>query len=119
MQVLIERGKGKKDRYANLPESLLEDLRNYYREYEPKRYLFEGQGGGIYSVRSVQKVFKKALVDAKINKEVGIHSLRHSYATHLLENGTDISFIQQLLGHNDIKTTMTYYGKQVIMKSKH
>jgi site-specific recombinase XerD len=108
MQVLIARGKGKKDRYVNLPESILEDLRNYYREYKPKKYLFEGQDGGMYSVRSVRKVFKKALADAKINKEVRIHSLRNSYATHLLENGTDISFIGQLLGHNDIKTTMIY-----------
>jgi site-specific recombinase XerD len=70
--------------------------------------LFEGQGGGKYSIRSAQNVFSKAMDKAKINKDVGIHSLRHSYATHLLESGADISYIQQLLGHNDIKTTMTY-----------
>jgi site-specific recombinase XerD len=108
MQVLIARAKGKKDRYVNLPESILEDLRNYYRQYRPKKYLFEGQEGGKYSIRSVQHVFKNALEKAKINKNVGIHSLRHSFATHLLENGTDVSFIQQLLGHNYIKTTMKY-----------
>ncbi len=108
MQVFIERAKGKKDRYVNLPESILGQLRNYFKEYKPKIYLFEGQYGGQYSIRSVQQVFKAAMKRAKINKEVGIHSLRHSYATHLLENGTDISFIQQLLGHNDIKTTLIY-----------
>lgn len=108
MQVLIERAKGKKDRYVNLPESILEQLRKYYIEYKPKEYLFEGQYGGQYSIRSIQQVFKGALKKAKINKQVGIHSLRHSYATHLLENGTDISYIQKLLGHNDIKTTLVY-----------
>lgn len=108
MQVLIACAKGKKDRYVNLPESILEDLRNYYRSYKPAKYLFEGQDGGKYSVRSAQKVFENALKKAGINKQVGIHALRHSFATHLLENGTDISFIQQLLGHNDIKTTMRY-----------
>jgi site-specific recombinase XerD len=108
MQVLVERGKGKKDRYANLPESILSDLRAYYKKYHPGKYLFEGQGGGKYSVRSVQSVFTAAMRKANINKNVGIHGLRHSFATHLLENGTDISFIQQLLGHRDIKTTMIY-----------
>jgi integrase/recombinase XerD len=108
MQVFIERAKGKKDRYANLPESILEQLRDYFREYRPKIYLFEGQFGGQYSVRSCQKVFSQALEKAKINKSIGIHGLRHSFATHLLESGTDISFIQQLLGHNDIKTTLRY-----------
>ena len=108
MQALIGRGKGKKDRYVNLPESILEDLREYYKEYRPKKYLFEGQNGGKYSVRSARYVFKNAMNKSNINKDVGIHGLRHSFATHLLENGTDISFIQHLLGHNDIKTTMKY-----------
>jgi site-specific recombinase XerD len=108
MQVLIERGKGKKDRYANLPESILDDLRAYCKEYRPQKYLFEGQGGGKYSIRSVQNVFTTAMRKANINKDVGIHGLRHSFATHLLENGTDISYIQQLLGHHDIKTTLIY-----------
>jgi integrase/recombinase XerD len=107
-QVFIERAKGKKDRYANLPESILEQLRAYYVAYKPKLYLFEGQYGDQYSSRSAQKVFKDALKKAKINKEVGIHGLRHSFATHLLEGGTDIKFIQELLGHNDIKTTLRY-----------
>ena len=108
MRVLIECGKGKKDRYVNLPQSILEQLRKYYRVYRPKKYLFEGQGSECYSIRSVQKVFKNAIVKAKINKQVGIHSLRHSFATLLLEQGTDIRFIQELLGHNSIKTTLLY-----------
>jgi site-specific recombinase XerD len=108
MQVLIASGKGKKDRYVNLPESILDELRSYYKEYRPKIYLFQGQDGGKYSVRSVQNVFKTALNKANINKDIGIHGLRHSYATHLLESGTDISYIQQLLGHTSIKTTLTY-----------
>jgi site-specific recombinase XerD len=108
MQVLIARAKGKKDRYVNLPESLLEQLRTYFKEYRPKEYLFEGQYGGQYSIRSAQQVFHRAMDAAGINKKVGIHSLRHSYATHLLEVGTDISHIQKLLGHQDIKTTMVY-----------
>lgn len=108
MQVFIERAKGKKDRYVNLPESILPQLRTYFIEYKPKLYLFEGQYGGQYSSRSAQQVFRNALLKAKINKTVGIHSLRHSFATHLLEQGTDIRFIQELLGHNDIKTTLIY-----------
>ncbi|PQA90788.1 integrase [Chryseobacterium piscicola] len=108
MRVLIARTKGKKDRYVNLPESIIEELRQYYKCYQPKIYLFEGQFGGKYSVRSAQSVFKIAMNKAGIRKTVGIHSLRHSYATHLLELGTDISLIQKLLGHNDIKTTLIY-----------
>ena len=108
MQVFIEKSKGKKDRYVNLPQSVLEQLRTYFKKYRPKKYLFEGQDGGQYAKRSLQNVFKNALQKAGINKQVGIHSLRHSYATHLLEQGTDIRFIQELLGHNDIKTTLIY-----------
>lgn len=108
MQVFIESGKGKKDRYVNLPLSILEQLRIYFLEYKPKKYLFEGQHGDMYSTRSAQQVFKDALKKAKINKDVGIHGLRHSFATHLLEAGTDVTFIQQLLGHNDLKTTLRY-----------
>ncbi len=108
MQVLIEQAKGKKDRYVNLPQSILEQLREYYKQYKPKKYLFEGQIGEKYSIRSCQKVFQEAMQKAKINKTIGIHGLRHSFATHLLENGTDVKFIQELLGHNDIKTTLRY-----------
>ena len=111
MQVLLEKARGKKDRYVNLPESILEELRNYYKEYKPKKYLFEGRSGGKYSIRSAQNVFKSAMDKAKINKDVGIHGLR--FATHFLENGTDNSFIQSLLGHSNIKkhkTTLRYTG---------
>jgi site-specific recombinase XerD len=108
MSVHIEAAKGKKDRYVTLPSSILEELRIYYSNYRPKDYLFEGQYGGQYSIRSVQAVFKTAMRNAKINKTVGIHGLRHSYATHLLECGTDMFFIQKLLGHKDIKTTEIY-----------
>ncbi|MBK8568064.1 MAG: tyrosine-type recombinase/integrase [Saprospiraceae bacterium] len=120
MQVFIERGKGKKDRYVNLPTTILEQLRAYFLEYKPKKYLFEGQYGDQYSTRSAQKVFSEALKKAKINKEVGIHGLRHSFATHLLEAGTDVTFIQELLGHKDIKTTLryTHVSKQSIKKIK-
>jgi integrase/recombinase XerD len=108
MQVFIERAKGKKDRYVNLPESVLLQMREYFKEFKPKIYLFEGQLGGMYSVRSAQQVFSDALEKANINKTVGIHGLRHSFATHLMESGTDVMFIQKLLGHNDIKTTLRY-----------
>lgn len=108
MQVLVEAAKGKKDRYVNLPESILTELRDYYKSFKPQKYLFEGQYGGQYAKRSAQAVFKQAMQKAKINKTVGIHALRHSYATHLHEYGTDISLIQKLLGHNDIKTTQRY-----------
>ena len=118
MKVLIGRGKGKKDRYVNLPHSVLDDLRDYYREYLPTDYLFEGQHGGQYSVRSVQLVFKNSMKKAGIKKKIGIHGLRHSYATHLLEYGTDIGFIQKLLGHNDIRTTQIYTNVSDISLAK-
>ncbi|MCZ2355984.1 MAG: site-specific integrase [Bacteroidia bacterium] len=108
MIVLIKNAKGKKDRIVKLPESILQELRTYYKNYLPKKYLFEGQNDGQYSIRSVQNIFKNAMKKANIKKQIGIHGLRHSYATHLLELGTDISLIQKLLGHNDIKTTLLY-----------
>lgn len=108
MQVFIGRAKGKKDRMVNLPKSILDELREYYKIYKPKIYLFEGVENEQYSVRSAQNVFKNAMKKSGIFKTVGIHSLRHSYATHLLQYGTDISLIQKLMGHNDIKTTLVY-----------
>lgn len=116
--VRIEQGKGKKDRIAVLPESLIPQMRAYYLEYRPKVYLFEGQYGGSYSIRSVQAVFRNAIDKAGIKKKIGIHGLRHSYATHLLETGTDIRFIQELLGHNSVKTTQVYTHVTNISKSK-
>ena len=108
MLVFIKEAKGKKDRVSILPDSLLEELRDYYKRYMPKEYLFENKYGQKMSARSVQAIFKTALRKTNSRKNVGVHSLRHSFATHLLETGTDISYIQQLLGHNSIKTTLTY-----------
>lgn len=108
MRVFIARAKGKKDRSVNLPESILHQLRTYYKAEHPKKYLFEGKNGDQYSVRSAQSVFKTAMNKAGIIKTVGIHSLRHSYATHLLQCGTDITLIQKLMGHQDMKTTLAY-----------
>lgn len=108
MQVHIQGAKGKKDRYVNLPHSILGLLREYYKAYRPKIWLFEGQYGGNYSTRSVQAVFKRAMKKAGIHKQIGVHGLRHSYATHLLESGADLRFIQELLGHYNIKTTQIY-----------
>lgn len=107
-QVFIAKAKGKKDRVVRLPNSVVPLLKEYYKNYKPKEYLFEGMYGGQYSTRSLQAVFRKAIKKANINKKVGIHSLRHSFAKHLLENGTDISHIQYLLGHNSINTTLIY-----------
>lgn len=116
--VHIRHAKGKKDRFVSLPEKVLELLRLYYLEFRPQQYLFEGQNNGAYSVRSVQQIFKNALRKANIKRNVGIHSLRHSYATHLLESGADIRHIQLLLGHNSIKTTQIYTHVTDVSKAK-
>ncbi|MFD2588967.1 tyrosine-type recombinase/integrase [Croceitalea marina] len=108
MVVRIVGAKGKKDRYVPLPKSILPKLREYYLQYKPKEYLLEGQYGGAYAISSLQQVFKRAMKGAGIHKKIGIHGLRHSYATHLLEAGADMRFIQELLGHNSIKTTQIY-----------
>ncbi|GAB4453292.1 MAG: site-specific integrase [Bacteroidia bacterium] len=108
MLIKIKQSKGKRDRYVPLSEKILILLREYYKEYKPKEYLFEGQKGGKYSARSVQAIFRKAAYNAKINKDVSVHTLRHSFATHLLEAGTDIRIIQQILGHSSVKTTQIY-----------
>lgn len=108
MVIRISGAKGYKDREVMLSEKLLVLLRAYYKKYKPTDWLFEGQKGGKYSTTSIQKVFKRALLKAKIPKNATVHTLRHSFATHLLENGTDIKFIQEFLGHNSIKTTQIY-----------
>ncbi len=111
MQLFIENAKGKKDRYVNLSPVLVDILRRYYSTYRPRPelYLFESeQTGTAYPVRTVQQIFSNAKRKAGISKDVGIHSLRHSFATHLLEKGVDIRYIKELLGHFDIKTTERY-----------
>lgn len=108
MQIRIQQSKGKKDRYTLLSKKTLITLRLYFKEYKPKEWLFEGEGGGQYTDSSIYSIFKRALTTAKITKKVSIHSLRHSFATHLLENGTDLRYIQNLLGHSSSKTTEIY-----------
>lgn len=108
MQVRIEQGKGKKDRYVPLSTVLLNVLRHYFKEYKPKEWLLEGMTGSKYSSRSIQQIMKMAIKKAGIRKKASIHTLRHSYATHLLENGVDIRYIQVLLGHASSKTTEIY-----------
>ncbi|MBN2858498.1 MAG: tyrosine-type recombinase/integrase [Candidatus Delongbacteria bacterium] len=106
--VVIRGGKGKKDRTSLLSQKLLNMLREYYKIYKPKEYLFEGETGAQYNVKSIQNVFNKALTASGIKKNATVHSLRHSFATHLLERGTDLRYIQELLGHNSSKTTEIY-----------
>lgn len=107
--VLIKQAKGKKDRITPLSPKILVLLRVYYQLYKPKTYLFEGQEpGSSYSAKSLQSVLKQALEKANIKKPVTLHWLRHSYATHLLESGTDLRYIQELLGHNSSRTTEIY-----------
>ncbi len=108
MLIQVKGGKGKKDRVTLLSVKLLDLLREYYKMYKPGEYLFTGQMGGKYSSRSAQKVLKEATRKAGIKKKVTLHTLRHSFATHLLENGTDIRYIQSLLGHASPKTTQIY-----------
>jgi len=107
-QIVIRGAKGKKDRTTLLSQTLLEMLRKYYSVYKPKEYLFEGETGGQYSIKGIQNIFNKALKASGIKKEATTHSLRHSFATHLLERGTDLRYIQELLGHESSKTTEIY-----------
>ncbi len=108
MQIRIEQGKGKKDRYTILAKSILPLLRKYFVKYQPKEYLFEGQFGGKYSSSSAQFIFKEAIRKSGLPITGGLHTLRHSFATHLLESGTDLRYIQGLLGHSSSKTTEIY-----------
>lgn len=107
--VIIKQAKGKKDRIVPLSPKILEQLRAYYPLFKPKTWLFEGQtAGNPYDERSLQQVLKQALAKAGIKKPATLHWLRHSYATHLLEAGTDLRYIQELLGHKSSKTTEIY-----------
>jgi len=117
MRILVENAKGGKDRYVMLSDTLLQDLRKYWDMYRPENYLFQGQNNMKYSDKSVQNVVKNAALKSGIKQKVSPHILRHSFATHLLENGTDIRFIQELLGHKSIKTTEIYTHVTDISKS--
>lgn len=107
--LIILNAKGKKDRVIPISDKVIEMLREYYKMFKPETWLFEGQNKGEqYSETSLQKVLKIALEKAKIHKPATLHWLRHSYATHLLESGTDLRYIQELLGHKSSKTTEIY-----------
>lgn len=115
MLINIKNTKGNKERYTLLSKTVLKDLRLYFLKWRPKEYLFEGKYGGKYSTSSVLTIVKRAAKKAKIIKTITPHMLRHSFATHLLEAGTDIRYIQTILGHNSIKTTEIY--TQVAIKN--
>jgi integrase/recombinase XerD len=107
-QLIVKNGKGRKDRYVSLADSFLPLLSNYYHSYKPQIYFVEGKNGGTYSPESVRQFLKKSCLKAQIKKTVTPHTFRHSYATHLLENGVDIRYIQSLLGHAKPETTIIY-----------
>lgn len=113
-EVKVVQGKGNKDRITLLPEKLLPELREYYIKYQPKAYLFEGRHrGASMSNSSIQRIVREAMQNAGFAKgQFTAHSLRHSFATHLLDSGTDLHTIKVLLGHSDIKTTMVYLHLQ-------
>ncbi len=106
--VHIKGGKGKKDRISVLPEKLQNDLRNFIAGKNKDDFVCASNRGGKLTTTSLQKMFRKSLVKAQVMKEATFHSLRHSFATHLLENGTDVRYVQELLGHSNIRTTQIY-----------
>ena len=108
MLLRINGAKGKKDRFSLLSESVLKLLREYFKAFRPKEWLFEGPDGSQYSATSMHRILKKSATEAGIKKRVHLHMLRHSFATHLLEQGTNIRLIQEILGHESIKTTEIY-----------
>ena len=118
MQVRVRQGKGKKDRYVILSRFIKLRLPNYLKEVKPQVYLFEGQTSGeVMGERSIQYIIGEALQKTAIQKRVSMHTLRHSFATHLLEDGVDIYTIQHLLGHSQLRTTIIYlHIAQVIPK---
>ena len=104
----LKGAKGMKDRLTIFPEKILSDLKNLIAGKNIDDYVFESERGGKLTTATAQKVFIKSLQKAKINKDATFHSLRHSFATHLLENGTDVRYVQELLGHSNIRTTQIY-----------
>ena len=108
MLIRIAQSKGNKDRHTLLSEKLLLLLRDYYKFYKPAYWLFEGQGGGQYSATSIANILRKALKKSRINKHATPHTLRHSFVTHLLEQGINLRYIQEILGHSSITTTEIY-----------
>ncbi|MBD3329835.1 tyrosine-type recombinase/integrase [Candidatus Dojkabacteria bacterium] len=104
----IKKAKGKKDRITIIPEKIKNDLEVMIDSRDPKEYVFPSERGGKLTTRTAQKIFINAMRKAKIKKDATFHSLRHSFATHLLENGVDIRYVQELLGHQNIRTTQRY-----------
>ena len=108
MQIFIRQGKHKKDRYALLSQSNLEILREYWKEYRPKEWLFESLPGECYTTRAIQIMLQRNLKKAGIDKHATIHTLRHCFATHLMEDGVDAFHIKKLMGHANISSTAVY-----------
>jgi site-specific recombinase XerD len=108
MQIRVVQSKGKKDRYTKLSDKFLPMLDVYIEEYRPKEYLFEGASGDEYSTRSIQNMIRDVVAKAGIKKHVTMHTLRHTFATHCLENGVDLRYIQSMMGHESSKTTEIY-----------
>ncbi|NLW33414.1 MAG: tyrosine-type recombinase/integrase [Fibrobacter sp.] len=108
MQIHIRKAKGRKDRYTIFSKKAAIIVQEYIEQYKPGSYLFCGQTGGLYSGRSIENVFSRALKNSGIKKAATVHTLRHSFATHLLEHGTDLRYIQELLGHRSHQTTQIY-----------
>lgn len=117
MKIRVEQGKGKKDRYTVLSHQALNLLREYFRRFHPKMWLFEGRTGKI-SKRMIGYHIASAARNARIGKKVSPHTLRHCFATHLLEQGVSLQVIQQLLGHSSIKTTTIYTHVSSVMIDK-
>ena len=109
LQVKVSNGKGNRQRYTIISDKVIVLLRDYYKKYRPVRYMFEGlRPGRPMEPNSIRNAFNKGISKAGIKKSVTFHCLRHSFATHLLENGTDVRFVQELLGHQNIRTTQIY-----------
>lgn len=121
LRILVRGTQKNKDRHLTLSPHLLTDIKTYFKLYQPKKHLFEGQNKSAYSARSVQNIVKQAAKRAGMTKKVNPQMLRHSFATHLVQNGTDIRHIQKLLGHSSIKTTQIYtlitHSKKIKIKS--
>jgi site-specific recombinase XerD len=108
LTVLLKQAKGQKDRISVMPQGLIDDLKNLVAGKEKGDFVFASERGGKLTERTAQKVFENALRKAGIKKDATFHSLRHSFATHLLENGVDVRYVQELLGHQNIRTTQIY-----------
>lgn len=107
--IRVRQGKGRKDRMTLLSEQAYEMVKRYCQQEQPDHWLFPGQTPDSHlTERTVQKVFEQAVIASGIKKQVSVHTLRHSFATHLLENGIDIRYIQELLGHQSTRTTEIY-----------